>query len=259
VRFLGVDLAWKDSNPSGVALLGGQRFPLHLREMPHTLPRHDAVLGWIARHVSHHRASVGIDAPLLGLGQGRRGGDNEVSSAFGRFHASTHSPPRYPDLAAFSRALLAGYAFDSFGPGWRPTSRCPAIREVYPNALQVLLFGLDRRPGLIIVKYKQRRFGHKRAWVERGLGPFVERCVETIGGRYLVTRDPAWQAFVAARPRTSMSGAEIKGIEDRWDAVLCALGAAFEFFETGSMRFYPEGAQAWCSGYILAPTLPTRD
>src|SRR2546422_11021093 len=104
MRFLGVDLAWKDGNSSGVALLGGQRFPLHLRETPHTLPRHADVLGWIARHVAHHRSSVGIDAPLLGLSRdgelarGRRGCDNEVSSAFWRFHASTHSPPRYPGL-----------------------------------------------------------------------------------------------------------------------------------------------------------------
>ena len=128
MRFLGVDLAWKDGNPSGVALLGGQRFPLHLREVPRTLPRHADVLGWIARHVAHHRASVGIDAPLLGLGRGRRGGDNEVSSAFGRFHASTHSPPRYPGLDAFSSALITGYALESFGPGWKPASGRPAIR-----------------------------------------------------------------------------------------------------------------------------------
>lgn len=257
MRFLGVDLAWKDGNPSGVALLGGQRFPLHLREAPHTLPRHADVLGWIARHVADHRASVGIDAPLLGLGHGRRGGDNEVSSAFGRFHASTHSPPSYTGLSAFTRALLADYALDSFGPRWKPARRRPAIREVYPNALQVLLFGLDGREGLTIVKYKRRRFGHKGAWAERGLRPFVERCAETIGGRYVVTRDPVWQALVAERPRASLSGADLKGIEDRWDAVLCALGAALELFEPGSMRFYPDDALAWRRGYILAPVLPT--
>jgi predicted RNase H-like nuclease len=54
-----------------------------------------------------------------------------------------------------------------------------------------------------------------------------------------------------------MSGAELKSIEDRWDAVLCAVGAALEFFEKPSMRFYPEGAEAWRSGYILAPALPS--
>lgn len=257
MRFLGVDLAWKDGNPSGVALLGGQRFPLHLREIPNTLPRHADVLGWVARHVAHHRASVGIDAPLLGLGHGRRCGDNEVSSVFGRFHASTHSPPSYPGLRAFTRALLADYALDSFGPHWKPARRRPAIREVYPNALQVLLFGLDGRQGLTIIKYKKRRFGHKGAWAERGLRPFVERCAETIGGRYVVTRDPAWQALVAERPHAAMSGATLKSIEDNWDAVLCALGAALEFFEPGAMRFYPDRDVAWRGGYILAPVLPT--
>jgi len=258
VRFLGVDLAWKDGNSSGVALLGGQCFPLHLREIPHTLPRHGAVLNWIACHVAHHRASVGIDAPLLGLGRGRRGGDNEVSSAFGRFHASTHSPPRYPGLKDFSHSLLADYALDSFGPGWHPTSRRPAIREVYPNALQVLLFELDSPPGLTIAKYKRQRFSGKRAWVEQGLRPFIERCAEAIGGRYVATRDPKWQTLLTERPRTSMSGAELKDIEDRWDAVLCALGAALEFFEPSSMRFYPDGPTAWRRGYILAPALPIK-
>lgn len=257
MRFLGVDLAWKGGNPSGVALLGGQRFPLHLREVPHTLPCHTDVLGWISRHVAHHRASVGVDAPLLGLGNGRRGGDNEVSSAFGRFHASTHSPPRYPGLSAFTRALVAAYALDSFGPGWKPSSRRPAIREVYPNALQVLLFALDSRPRLTIVKYKRRRFTTKRAWAERGLRPFVEQCAQAIGGRYVVTRDNAWRALVAEGPRASMTGGELKRIEDRWDAVLCALGAALEFFAPGSMRFYPTGQDAWRRGYILAPVLPT--
>jgi len=258
VRFLGVDLAWKDGNPSGVALLGGQGFPLHLREVPQTLQRHADVLAWIARHVAHHRASVGVDAPLLGLGSGRRGGDNEVSSAFGRFHASTHSPPRYPGLGAFTRALVADYPLESFGPGWKPASGRPAIREVYPNALQVLLFGLDERRGLTIVKYKRRRFRTKRAWAELGLCPFVERCAEAIAGRYVVTREDAWRDLAADRPRASMPGAELKRIEDRWDAVLCALGAALEFFAPGSMRFYPDGPGAWRRGYILAPVLPTR-
>jgi predicted RNase H-like nuclease len=258
VRFLGIDLAWKDGNPSGLALLGGRSFPLHLRETPRTVARHADVLGWIERNVAHHRASVGIDAPLLGLGLGRRGCDNEISSCFGRFHASTHSPPRYPGLAAFARALLEAHEIEALGPGWNPRSRCPAIREVYPNALQVLFFGLDRSPGLTIVKYKQRRFGSRRGWVVRGLRPFIERCIEAIGGRYVDTRDPAWRALVADRPELSMSGAKLKSIEDRWDAVICAIGAALEFLEKGSVHFYPGAGDAWRRGYILAPALPTR-
>ena len=257
MRFLGVDLAWKDGNRSGLVLLDGTRFPLHLVEVPHTEPRHHDVLAWIARHVARHRASVGIDAPLLGLGAGRRPGDNQVASAFGRFHASTHSPPRYPGLDAFTRSLRRDFTLDAFGPGWRPTRGRPALREVYPNALQVLLFDLDRAPGLTITKYKRQRFGSVGEWIRDGLRPFCDRCAEAIGGRYVETREATWRALVAARPRAGMSGAELKDIEDRWDAVLCAIGAALEFFEPGSMRFYPDGSAAWRRGYILAPRLPT--
>ena len=262
MRFLGVDLAWKDGNASGVALLGGPRFPLHLREVPHTLGSHRAVLDWIERHVARHRAAVGVDAPLLGLGHGRRPADNEISRAFGRFHASTHSPSHVPALDRFARALIAAHGVDGFAPRVTPEGRRPAIREVYPNALQVRLFGLDETPGLRIVKYKRRRFPDKRQWAERGLGEFVQRCAQAIGGRYVVTADPAWNALVADRPAPGLSGRELKSIEDRWDALLCALAVALEFCgPPGMMRFYSDGTDdsgAWRKGHILAPTLAGR-
>ena len=256
MRFLGVDLAWKDGNPSGVALLGGQRFPLHLRETPHTLPRHADVLGWVARHVAHHRASVGIDAPLLGLGHSRRECENEISRKFGSFDASTHSTPSYPGLKEFAHELTAAHGISAAGPDVEPAAGRPAIREVYPNAFQVLLFDLKR--GMKIVKYKKRRFGPNARWASEGLGPFVRRTAQVIGRRYVVNSDPAWLALVAENPRPGMSGAQLKSIEDRWDAVLCALAVAFESLTPGSMRFYPDGPVAWRLGYILAPALPAR-
>jgi predicted RNase H-like nuclease len=254
VRFLGVDLAWKDGNPSGVALLGGRRFPLHLREIPRTLPSHDAVLQWIARHVAHHRAAVGVDAPLLGLDRGgRRGCDDEISRRFGRYHASTHSPPRAPALGRLARRLLRAYGREAFGPGFAPRSASPAVREVYPNALQVRLFALNRTRGLKILKYKQRRFADTRSWAADGLRPFAERCAEAIGDRYVATSDPAWAALTGERPQAGMKRHELKAIEDRWDALLCALAVALEFFEPGSMRFYCGEPGQWRGGYILAP------
>jgi len=256
VRFLGVDLAWKDGNPSGVALLGGQRFPLHLREIPHTLPHHADVLGWIARHVAHHRASVGIDAPLLGLGHGRRECENEIARNFGSFDASPHTTPSYPGLEEFAHELTAAHGINAMGPDVELAAGRPAIREVYPNAFQVLLFDLKR--GMKIVKYKKRRFGPNARWASKGLSPFVRRTAQVIGGRYVVNSDPAWLALVAENPRPGMSGAQLKSIEDRWDAVLCAVAVAFESLAPGSMRFYPDGPAAWQRGYILAPTLPTR-
>jgi predicted RNase H-like nuclease len=194
---------------------------------------------------------VGVDAPLLGTERpGRRGCDNLISRTFGAFHASTHSPPRRPDLARFTRALLVRYGLESFGPGFRPRSGRPALREVYPNALQVGLFGLRR--GERIRKYKRRRFGSHREWAIEGLGPFVQACARVVAGRYVVP-DAEWRGFAAVVPEASMRGGELKAIEDRWDALLCALAVALEILEPGSMVFYPR--EGWDRGAILAPAL----
>ncbi len=256
MRFLGIDLAWKDGNPSGLVLLGGQKFPLNMRETPQTLDSHGEVLDWIRRQVTHHRAAAGIDAPLLGLSDPpvRRGCDNEISRAFGRFHASTHSPSVAPDLFRFAQNLKRDYGTACFAPDWRPLSARPALREVYPHALQVLLFGLEKKPGARILKYKQKHFRGKRDWAERGLVPFIAEVRRAVEGRWVVPSGKHWEALVAMVPDPDLGAAVLKGIEDRWDALLCALAVALEFYAEGSMRPYPE-AGGWRRGYVLAPRL----
>ncbi len=259
-RFLGVDLAWGRANSSGVVVLAGQAFPLRLSGGPDVLPSHAAVLAWIAAEADGHPTAVGIDAPLLGLGGSRRRRrpcDDLVSRAFGRFHASTHSPPLAPDLRRFAARLRRRYGAGSLAPDVPPARARPAIREVYPNALQVLLFGLDRR-GSAIMPYKRRRFGQTRLWVRRGLRPFIARCRRVLEAGYVDRRAPGWRALVARAPRVTMPIAELKAIEDRWDAVLCAVAVALEHLAPGTMHAYAgTGPAGWRGGYILAPALPT--
>jgi predicted RNase H-like nuclease len=258
-RFLGVDLAWGRANSSGVVVLAGQGFPLRLSRGPGVVPSHAAVLAWIAAEADGQPTAVGIDAPLLGLGgpRRRRPCDDLVSRAFGRFHASTHTPPLAPDLLRFAARLRRRYGARSLAPDVSPTPARPAIREVYPNALQVLLFGLDRR-GSAILPYKRRRFGKTRAWVTRGLRPFIARCRRVLEAGYVDRRAPGWHALVALTPGVTMSHAELKAIEDRWDAVLCAVAVALEHLAPGTMHAYAgAGPAGWRGGYILAPMLPT--
>ena len=258
-RFLGVDLAWRGDNASGVVALAGRAFPLRVAATAHCRPTHAAVRAWIADQVRGRRAALGVDAPLLGLeGPRRRLADNLVSRHFGRFHASTHSLPRdVGHLARFTAGLRRRYGARSLAPDPCARSGSIAIREVYPNALQVLLFDLDRRRRSI-VPYKRRRFGDNRGWVTRGLRPFIARCRRRLERGYVRPRSPGWRALVAEVPRVTMSTRELKAIEDRWDAVLCAIAVALEHLAPGTMRAYPgrEGG-AWRGGYILAPTLPT--
>jgi len=265
VRFLGVDLAWKEGNPSGVVALEGTRFPLRLVEAPGTLPTHAAVLDWLAGWLDRTGAEpatiVGIDAPLLGLDcvRGRRDCDDEVSRRFGRFAAPVSSLTAFRGmLQRFVAELEARCPRADFCPETRPTPGRPAIREVYPNALQVRLFDLDRPPVRKKHLYKRQKFGSKREWVVRGLGPFVEKCTVVVESRRYIARDRIWRALVRERPRAVDSGPALKALEDRWDALLCALAVALEQLQDGVMRAYTargHGPGAWRDGYILAPTL----
>ena len=253
MRFLGLDLAWKNGNPSGAVLLSGGRLPLRVDETLSDVRCHADALAWIARQVRGHRSAVGIDAPLLGLGRGgRRPCDDLVSSTFGRFQAATWSPSQVPALRRFTRALLHAYGHAAFTPDARPRRGHPVVREVYPNALQVLLFDLER-PGGTIVPYKRRRFASRRDWVTRGLRPFVARCIKVLGGRYVLPVGAPWRALVAERPRISMGTTRLKAIEDRWDGLLCALAVALEHHRPDAMRLYPD--RQWARGAILAPAL----
>jgi predicted RNase H-like nuclease len=265
MRFLGVDLAWKASNPSGVVVLEGAGFPLRLAEGPATLPTHGGVLDWLSDRLRLQGrgtpTAIGIDAPLLGLDDGRRRPcDDEIARRFGRFAASVHSPsPFLAPLRSFVAELETRWPSADLCPGARATPARPAIREVYPNALQVRLFDLDRPPGRKKHVYKRRKFASKREWVERGLGPFVDKCAAVIATRRHIARDRAWRAFLRERPRGDAPERALKALEDRWDAVLCALAVALEHLERDSMHAYTGCApDAWRQGYILAPTLGDR-
>ena len=106
------------------------------------------------------------------------------------------------------------------------------------------------------VVYKRRKFASKREWVERGLGPFIEKCAAVVATRRYIARDGAWRAFLRERPRADAPERALKALEDRWDAVLCALAVALEHLERDAMHAYT-GCEpdAWRRGYILAPTL----
>jgi len=263
VRFLGVDLAWKEGNPSGVAVLEGTRFPLRLVAAPDTLPTHAAVLewlaGWLDRAEPASATTVGIDAPLLGLdcARGRRDCDDEVSRHFGRFAAPVSSLTAFRGmLQRFVDGLQSRCPTADFCPETRVSPSRPAIREVYPNALQVRLFDLDRPPVRKKHVYKRQKFASKHEWVTRGLGPFIDMCAVAIESRRYIARDRTWKALVRERPRVADSGRALKALEDRWDAILCALAVALEQLSRGSMRAYTGPAPgSWRHGYILAPTL----
>ena len=80
--------------------------------------------------------------------------------------------------------------------------------------------------------------------------------MQQVATRRYIERDDAWRAFLRERPCADAPERALKALEDRWDAVLCALAVAFEHLERDAMHA-DTGCEpdAWRRGDIFAPTL----
>ena len=162
---LGIDAAWSEKNPSGVALVStGTDRPRLIRAAPSF---EDFVLGtapdaWCGKHAS--RASVpdilrtakeigdgaitvvAVDMPLAHTPiSARRRCDNAVSEAFGARGCSTHSPteqrPGKLSEMFHRQAKAAGFALKTSASGMDG----PALLEVYPHMALLTLCSAERR------------------------------------------------------------------------------------------------------------------
>ncbi len=261
MRFLGVDLAWKEQNPSGVVALEGRRFPLRLVDGPRTLPGHAAVLDWLAGWVDRPgprlATAVGIDAPLLGLAIAR------AAAAVRRRGLSVLRPVRMPRPTAHRRSRPRSAS--------RPGSPALRRRESRPGR------AADARPA-----------GHPRGVPERAPGapvrPGAQRCEEVTLQAPPLRREtgvgdagpPALHQGLPARRgslvrrarRPGLAGPrrhrpagddDRRGAQDGRGPLGCGAlrGSPWRssILRRGTMHAYAGGRAGWRGGYILAPTL----
>jgi predicted RNase H-like nuclease len=243
---LGIDAAWTDRNPSGMALLhGGASHPRLVRiarSFGEALRVTDsASLDWLAPaavepdvlpDVLTHWGPIDLAAVDMPLGRSRissrRPADTALSSAYGARKAAVHSPgEERPGAvgrqlhAALEQAGLSLLTTDanaelvSPGPGrW--------FFETYPHAAIIELMGLSRR-----LPYKLARRAKiwsyappetRLRWVavqldvlRAGLDGVVEGVASVV---------PSAQELLGAAGRRRI--AVLKGVEDALDAVVCA-------------------------------------
>jgi predicted RNase H-like nuclease len=245
--FVGVDLAWSQRHPSGVAILtGGDEQPLRfvgaevfgsIEEIAEQiLPLKGAV--WVA-----------IDAPVVVKNaEHQRDADWLISTHYGRFEASAHSTNlsilrnevRGAELA--ERLVPAGVVSPD---GLRLKPRMPGswAFETYPHAAMIELFGLEKT-----IKYKKGRIDSKRA----GLAELT-----TLLRARLPLLDPPLAltpglALLLDAPPSVMVGAALKGYEDRLDALVCAYLAAHLWY-WGAERNWSLGPAG--EGTVILPAL----
>ncbi|MEP6761861.1 MAG: DUF429 domain-containing protein [Sporichthyaceae bacterium] len=249
MHFVGVDLAWSDRKPTGLAVLDGEGSLLHVS----AASTDDAIATTLAPYVEDD-CLVAIDAPLIvANATGNRPAEAALNKDFARFEAGAHpSNTGKPEFREQPRgARIAARLGLDINPRSRRVRR--AI-EVYPHPATVALFRLGRT-----LKYKNkpgRDLDQLRSELIALFG-----LLEGLAGadppllvnghqadRHAVTD---WQALRNAVEKAERKS-ELRVIEDQVDAVICAYVALFAAREPQRTTTYGD----FETGYIVTPTLP---
>lgn len=154
--FLGLDLAWSEQNPSGLAALDASGNVLDFRADVRAFAD---ILGWVRGH-ARATTVLGIDMPtIVPNASGSRPCEKEVRAVFGRNHAGPHPANRSrPDFRDGGRArrLLDALAPDGFVErlDLAPRAAGRFALEVFPHPAHVRLF---ERPSIFRYKKKPGR------------------------------------------------------------------------------------------------------
>lgn len=235
VHYVGVDLAWGQRSPTGVAVIDDDGSLLDVG----VAGDDDDVLAHLEPYC---RADcvVAIDAPLVVTNPaGNRPCEAALNRDFRRFEAGAH--PANTGLPWFADGGRGARLCAALGLDLDPRSSSPRkALEVYPHAASVVLFSLPHT-----LKYKQKQgrdIDLLRSELLRLMG-FIEDL------DFGVDTCPQWtdlRTTVAAATRKS----ELRRAEDPVDAVLCAYIARFAATRPGDVTVYGDTA----TGCIVTPT-----
>ena len=237
MRVVGVDLAWS-SGGTGLCAVEDGRAVASTR-----VTSDDEIVQWVEPFL-HGDCLLAVDAPVVVANEtGRRRCEQDVSRAFGGYHAGAHSSNL--SLAAFTGGARARRLADRLGLDYDPFSPDCRLIEVYPHPALVALFGLPRA-----LKYKAKRgrtpeFRHEEF---RRLVRFLE-SLRHADPPLDVTTSERW-GDLTERATTSTVHAELDRVEDELDAFVCAYIGLF-FLEHGQARCWVAGDLE--SGYIVVP------
>ena len=242
MHFVGLDLAWGENKPTGLAVLDEAGRLLLVSAHDDDASIVDALRPYVAAE-----CLVAIDAPLVvSNASGNRPCEAALNRDFARFDAGAHpSNTGKPEFAVRPRGARLAELLDlDLDPSSRSARR--AI-EVYPHPATVALFRLGRT-----LKYKNkpgRTFALLRSELLR-----LFTLLEGLAGAAVplhLQEAPGWRAL-----RAGVEGAERKSdlrrAEDQVDAVVCAYVALFAVRRPDLTTTYGDLA----TGYIVTPTLP---
>jgi len=263
---LGIDAAWTESQPSGLAVVAEfpdgwrliaaapsyQRFlafadhHLTAQERPSgSRPDAAALLASAAALCGRAIDLVAIDMPLARSPiLGRRCSDNAVSRAYGGRKCGTHTPS----------ASRPGRISDELNEGFRQAGyplqtvavTTPGLIEVYPHPALVELTGAQER-----LRYKASKV---RAYWPSATPPERRTRLYDTWCEIVAWLEGEITGVAAALPKLASDarGVEIKAYEDTLDAIVCAWVGVYAL-EDRAVPFGDENSAIW----IPRPREPT--
>lgn len=239
-RFLGLDLAWSNRNPSGCAVLDAEGRLLDVRA---DLRSDDEILAWVRTWLGPCGV-LGFDMPTIVRNlTGARACERELGTVFRRYHAAPHPANlgRFPD-GGRARHLIDALAPDGVSETLdvRPADPRNVALEVFPHPAHVRLFDLPH-----VFRYKKK----SRAWPD----VLAEWTRYRTALARLVDADPP--LVLDERIPLAVESRGYKRWDDTLDAISCAYVAAFVWrwgIEAPHVRVFGDLE----SGYIVVPDRP---
>ncbi len=243
MHYVGVDLAWGEKRPTGVAVIDADGRLVHVSAQTTDQTITDAITAYV-----QGPCLVAIDAPLIVTNPtGTRPGETALNRDFARFDAGAHpANTGKPEFAEGSRgARLARALRLDMDP--RSGRERRAI-EVYPHPATIVLFELGRT-----LKYKQKP-GRTLTDLRDALLQLMRLIegLEHAATPLFVTDHADWRAL-ADRVESAPRKSDLRKVEDQVDAVLCAYIARYAETHPELMTTYGD----YATGYIVTPTLST--
>ena len=242
MHFVGVDLAWGENRPTGLAVLDANGRLLHLSAQT----TDETVAAALSPYVQGN-CLVAIDAPLVVTNPtGNRPAEAALNRDFARFDAGAH--PSNTGKREFSGIPRGARLAALLGLDMDPASRSPrrAI-EVYPHPATVALFRLGRtlkyknKPGRPLTQLRSELLHLTRLLA--GLADAPTPLVLDASGE--------WRALVASI-ESAQRKSDLRRAEDQVDAVVCAYVALFAERHPDLVTTYGD----YLTGYVVTPTLP---
>lgn len=243
MNFVGVDLAWGERNPTGIAVVDEGGHLVHVGAAQDDASIRAVVAPYVAGD-----CLVAIDAPLVVTNAtGQRPSETALNRDFHKFQAGAH--PANTSKPEFANSPRGARLADALGLDMDPQSRSGrrAI-EVYPHPATVVLFRLGRT-----LKYKHKQ-GRNLTQLRSELLVLME-LIESLAQAPVplrVTDNDAWVALRQA-VETAERKSDLRRVEDPVDAVVCAYVALYATRRPDDITIYGDFA----TGYIVTPTLPS--